>query len=42
VFWVDPEERLILIFLTNFSPCDLDQRWYVRALVCQAITQSFQ
>jgi CubicO group peptidase (beta-lactamase class C family) len=39
VFWVDPQEELILIFLTNFSPYDLDQRWYVKTLVYQAITQ---
>jgi CubicO group peptidase (beta-lactamase class C family) len=37
VFWVDPKEELILIFLTNFSPYDLDQRWYVKTLVYQAI-----
>ena len=42
MFWVDPEEELILIFLTNFSPYDLGERWYVKALVYQAITQSFQ
>jgi len=37
VFWVDPKEELILIFLTNFSPYDLDQRWYVKTLVYQAL-----
>ena len=37
VFWVDPEEELILVFLTNFSPYDLEQRWYVKTLVYQAI-----
>jgi len=37
VFWVDPEEELILVFLTNVSPYDLDQRWYVKTLVYQAI-----
>jgi len=37
VFWVDPKEELVLIFLTNFSPFDRDQRWYVKTLVYQAI-----
>jgi CubicO group peptidase (beta-lactamase class C family) len=37
VFWVDPKEELILIFLTNFNPYDLDQRWYVKTLVYQAL-----
>jgi len=37
VFWVDPKEELISIFLTNFSPYDRDQRWYVKTLVYQAI-----
>jgi len=37
VFWVDPKEELILIFLTNFNPYDLHQRWYVKTLVYQAI-----
>ncbi len=37
VFWVDPKEELILIFLTNFTPYDLDQRWYVKNLVYQAL-----
>jgi len=37
VFWVDPKEELILIFLTNFSPFDRDQRWYVKTLAYQAI-----
>ena len=36
-FWVDPKEELVLIFLTNFSPFDRDQRWYVKTLVYQAI-----
>lgn len=37
VFWVDPKEDLILIFMTNFTPYDLTQRWYVKTLVYQAI-----
>jgi CubicO group peptidase (beta-lactamase class C family) len=37
IFWVDPKEDLILIFLTNFTPYDRDQQWYVKALVYQAI-----
>ena len=37
VFWVDPKEELILIFLTNVSPYDLDQRWYVKTLVYQSL-----
>ncbi len=37
VFWVDPKEELFLIFLTNFSPFDRDQRWYVKTLAYQAI-----
>jgi CubicO group peptidase (beta-lactamase class C family) len=37
VFWVDPGEELILVFLTNFSPYDLEQRWYVKTLVYQAL-----
>jgi hypothetical protein len=27
---------MILVFLTNSSPCDLEQRWYVKTLVYQA------
>jgi CubicO group peptidase (beta-lactamase class C family) len=37
VFWVDPKEELILVFMTNFQPYDLTQRWYVKTLVDQAI-----
>jgi len=37
VFWVDPKEDLILIFMTNFRPYDLTERWYIKTLVYQAI-----
>ena len=37
VFWVDPSEELFLLFMTNVSPYDLDQRWYIKTLVYQAI-----
>lgn len=37
VFWVDPKEDLILIFMTNFTPYQLTQRWYLKTLVYQAI-----
>lgn len=37
VFWVDPREDLVLVFMTNFRPYDLTQRWYVKTLVYQAI-----
>jgi CubicO group peptidase (beta-lactamase class C family) len=36
-FWVDPKEELILIYLSNVSPFDLDQGWYVKTLVYQAL-----
>ncbi len=37
IFWVDPKEELILIYLTNVSPYDLDLRWTVKTLVYQAL-----
>ena len=39
VFWVDPKENLILIFMTNSTPYDLYQRWYFKTAVYQAIVE---
>lgn len=39
VFWVDPREELILIFMTNTTPYDLYQRWYFKTAVYQALTE---
>ena len=39
VFWVDPREKLILIFMTNATPYDLHQRWYFKTAVYQAIVE---
>jgi CubicO group peptidase (beta-lactamase class C family) len=39
VFWVDPKEHLISIFMTNVTPYDLDQRWYFKTAVYQAIVE---
>jgi CubicO group peptidase (beta-lactamase class C family) len=39
VFWVDPREGLILIFMTNSTPYDLYQRWYFNTAVYQAIVE---
>lgn len=39
VFWVDPREELILIFMTNSTPYDLDQRWYFKTAVYQALIE---
>jgi CubicO group peptidase (beta-lactamase class C family) len=39
VFWVDPREELILIFMTNSAPYDLYQRWYLKTAVYQALIE---
>jgi CubicO group peptidase (beta-lactamase class C family) len=36
-FWVDPKEELILIYLSNVSPFDLDDGWRFKTLVYQAL-----
>ena len=40
VFWVDPHEDLILLFMTNTTPYDLYQRWYFKTAVYQALVET--
>jgi CubicO group peptidase (beta-lactamase class C family) len=43
VYWVDPAERLVAVFMTQLMPAgNLDDQAKFRALVYQAITTSYQ